>query len=145
LKNKIETEIFSKAKLADPASWSWDESLDIPYTRSVIESMPINPIGMVVVGIFAGLPMHSDWNDQTDTEHTLGLNIIPNTGDTAPKIWYEKENRFVTVPGNAAFLNDSIKHEIPPNNGTRITVRVFGNIDYSWFDDKIDPTCCYYF
>jgi len=142
---EIDTELFSEAKLAKFDSWSWDNSLDIPYTRSVFDSIPMKPLGMVVVAIYRGIPMHTDWNDPTDIKHTLGLNLIANQGNTCVKVWYEKENRYVPITGNAILFNDSFNHVIPDCDGTRITVRAFGEIDHAWFNDKLDSTQCYYF
>jgi hypothetical protein len=137
---------YRGAKSADFSSWTWDYDLKANYTRTVISSMPYKSLGTVRVVYFPGIPCveHTDWDDPTDTKHTLGLSIIPSTADTHCNVWYEKEQRYVSVPGNAMLLNDSIKHNVPAGTGTRITMRVFGEIDYTWFNDKIDPAHCYY-
>jgi hypothetical protein len=59
-------------------------------------------------------------------------------------VWSEKENRYVSIAGNAMLLNDSIRHNVPQGHGTRITMRLFGDIDFTWFDDKIDLSKCHY-
>jgi hypothetical protein len=131
---------YRGAKSADFDSWTWDEKLDIPYTRSVIESIPYTKLGTVRIVYFPNVPCmeHTDWDDADDTEHTLGLSIIPSTGNTYCNVWSEKLQNYVAVPGNAMLLNDSIKHWVPKSEGTRITMRVFGEINLDWFNDKID-------
>jgi len=59
-------------------------------------------------------------------------------------VWYEKENRYISMKSNAMLLNDSVRHHVPAGQGTRITMRVFGDIDREWFTDKIDPADCWY-
>jgi hypothetical protein len=131
---------YRGAKSANFDSWKWDESLNIPYTRSVIERMPYARLGTIRIVYFPDVPCmeHTDWDDPTDTTHTLGLSIIPSTGNTHCNVWSEEKQDYVSIPGNAMLLNDSIPHWVPKSEGTRITMRVFGEIDLSWFVDKID-------
>jgi len=135
---------YRGAKSADFNSWSWDYDLPAPYTRTVINSMPFNSLGTVRVVYFPSVPCveHTDWDDPADTKHTLGLSLIPNTANTYCNVWCEKQNQYIPIFGNAMLLNDSIKHNVPAGDGTRITMRVFGDIDYSWFDNKIGQ--CFY-
>jgi hypothetical protein len=137
---------YRGAKSVDYNSWLWNYSLDIPYTREVIQSIPFKRLGAVRVVYFPEVPCveHTDWDDANDNEHTLGLSIIPNTAETYCNIWSERERKYLPIPGNAMLLNDSIKHWVPQGKGTRITMRVFGEINYSWFEDKIIPQYCYY-
>jgi hypothetical protein len=131
---------YRGAKSADFSSWSWDEELDVTYTRSVIESMPYTKLGTVRIVYFPNVPCveHTDWDDASDTTRTVGLSIIPSTGNTHCNVWSEKIQKYVAIPGNAMLLNDSIKHWVPRSEGTRITMRVFGEIDLNWFNDKVD-------
>jgi hypothetical protein len=137
---------YRGAKSADFDSWSWDHDLKISYTQTVIDSMPFTSLGTVRIVYFPSIPCveHTDWDDPTDTKHTLGLSIIPNTADTVCNVWCEEKNQYISISGNAMLLNDSVKHSVPAGNGTRITMRIFGEIDYSWFNDKIDPNNCYF-
>jgi hypothetical protein len=136
---------FRGVKSASMDSWSWDESIDIPYTKSVIDNLPFKPLGPVRVVYFPDIPCmtHTDWDDPLDTKHTLGLSIIPSTGKTHCNVWSEKLQRDVSIHGHAMLLNDSVPHWVPKATGTRITMRVFGEIDYDWFSDKIDYDNCY--
>lgn len=137
---------YRGAKSADFNSWTWDNDLDVSYTRNVIDNMPFTALGTVRVVYFPDVPCveHTDWDDPTDTKHALGLSIIPNTAGTVCNVWCEEKNKYVSIPGNAMLLNDSIKHNVPAGTGTRITMRVFGEIDYSWFNNKIDTNNCYF-
>ena len=137
---------YRGAKSADFDSWRWDPELCLDYTRTVVDSMPWQSLGTVRVVYFPDIACveHTDWDDPTDTEHTLGLSIIPNTAATHCNVWYAKENRYISLASNAMLLNDSVRHNVPAGRGTRITMRVFGRIDYTWFNDKIDPQHCYY-
>lgn len=137
---------YRGAKNAGYNTWRWNTNLAIPYTKSVIEAMPFNPLATVRIVYFPTVPCveHTDWDDSNDTNRTLGLSIIPDTADTHCNVWNQKSNEYVSIPGNAMLLNDSIKHCVPQGTRTRITMRVFGEIDYSWFDDKIIVEHCYY-
>ena len=137
---------YRGAKSADFDSWTWDYDLNIPYTRTVIGSMPYLKLGAIRIVYFPNIPCmeHTDWDDSSDTVHTLGLSIIPSTAGVSCEVWSDKENDYVSIPGHAMLLNDSIKHKVPRGIGTRITMRVFGEIDYKWFEDKIIPDHCYY-
>ena len=138
---------YRGAKSADISSWQWNNKLNISYTISVVESLPFIKLGTVRVVYFPNIHCkeHTDWDDPTDYEHTLGLSLIPNTADTECKVWIEKDLRWASIPGNAMLLNDSIKHEVPTARGTRITMRLFGTIDYTKLLDKIVPEHCYLF
>lgn len=131
---------YRGAKSADFDSWTWDYDLDVPYTRTIIGAMPYLKLGTVRIVYFPNVPCmeHTDWDNPDDTTHTLGLSIIPSTGNTHCNVWSEKTQSYVSIPGNAMLLNDSIPHWVPKADGTRITMRVFGKIDYTWFDDKIN-------
>jgi hypothetical protein len=147
---------FWDCKMADINSWSWDESLDIPYTRSVISSLPISPVGMVIMNNATKISRvneHVDWNDLTDYEHTLGLTIrlCPSVDALNPfGVWVEKLQKFMPLIGQAFLLNDSNIHYVMPPTGDPSTwedqmfVKILGKFDYSWFESRIDPNCCYY-
>lgn len=136
---------YRGAKSGDADSYQWNR-LSIPYTKSIIESLPFKQLTAVRVVYFPDVPCveHTDWDDTGDHVHTLGLSIIPSTAGTWCEVWNEQLNDYVAIPGNAMLLNDSIKHRVPKGIGTRITMRVFGEVDYSWFEDKIIPEHCYY-
>jgi hypothetical protein len=102
--------------------------------------MPYTKLGTVRIVYFPNVPCveHTDWDDASDTTRTVGLSIIPSTGNTHCNVWSEKIQKYVAISGNAMLLNDSIKHWVPRSEGTRITMRVFGEIDLNWFNDKVD-------
>jgi hypothetical protein len=137
---------FRNAKAVNLEDWAWDLDLDIPYSRSIIQDIPFTKLGAVRIVFFPDVPCieHTDWDDSSDHEHTLGLSIIPDTADTCCNVWSEQLQRYVEIPGNAMLLNDSVKHFVPLGKGTRITMRLFGEIDYNFFADKIISNWCYY-
>jgi len=136
---------YRGAKSGTIDSYEWC-NLEIPYTQSILESLPFQKLTAVRVVYFPDVPCveHTDWDNSDDHLHTLGLSIIPSTANTWCEVWSEKLNEYVSIPGNAMLLNDSIKHRVPKGLGTRITMRVFGEVDYKWFEDKIIPEHCYY-
>lgn len=137
---------YRGAKLAELDGWEWDNSLDIPYTISVINNLPIKKLGTVRAVYFPDIPCieHTDWDDSSNLKNTLGLSLIPATGNTHCNVWSEKQSDYVSIHGHAMLLNDSIRHNVPKANGLRITVRVFGEIDYEQFTDKIIPDSLHY-
>lgn len=136
---------YRGAKLAELDGWEWSNKLDIPYTISAIQKLPFKKLGTVRAVYFPDVPCieHTDWDDSSNLKNTLGLSLIPTTGETHCNVWSEKLNRYVSIPGNAMLLNDSVRHNVPKTTGLRITVRLFGEIDYSKFDDAIIKEYCY--
>jgi hypothetical protein len=137
---------YRDVKAASFDTWKWAEDLDIPYTRTVIDALPFNPLGTARIIYFPDVPCikHTDWDDPTDIKHTLGLSIIPSTGNTHCEVWSENLGKSLPVYGHAMLLNDSIPHWVPKANGIRMTIRLFGEIDYDWFMDRVDQENCYY-
>jgi hypothetical protein len=124
---------YRGAKQAEVNGWEWNKDLNIPYTVSAIESLPIDVLGAIRVVYFPNVPCveHTDWDDANDSEHTLGLSLIPSTGGVGCEVWDSKQNQYVTINGNAMLLNDSIMHRVPTPDGMRITMRLFGKFDYN--------------
>lgn len=142
---------YFATKPLDHNRWSWRNDLDIPYTKQFINSLPFTSLGMIRVFIFKDtfLPVHKDWmtggmDSSTDYDRCLGLSIIPSTGGVPMKIWSSQLNQVVEVPGNAILFNDSVWHAVPKTTGYRITIRVFGKIDYEYYSDKIDNNYVFY-
>jgi hypothetical protein len=130
---------YRGAKLAELNDWDWSKSLDIPYTISAIEKLPFKKLGTVRAVYFPDVPCieHTDWDDSSNLKNTLGLSLIPTLGQTHCNVWSEKLSKYVSIPGHAMLLNDSNRHNVPKTTGLRITVRLFGEIDYTKFDDAI--------
>jgi hypothetical protein len=137
---------YRGAKLTDESTWEWDTDLVLPYTKEIVNSIPFKLLGAIRVVYFPDIPCikHTDWDNTQDQKRTLGLSIIPSTGETHCNIWSERLQKDVSIPGHAMLLNDSVQHWVPTATGTRITMRIFGEIDYTWFDDKIDQDFCFY-
>jgi hypothetical protein len=138
---------YRGSKLSDIEKFTWRDELEIPYTKKVIEKLPFIKLGTVRAVYFPNVPCveHTDWDDPQDLKNTLGLSIIPSLGDTFCNVWSQSESKWLPVYGHAMLLNDSVKHFVPMSVGTRITMRLFGELDYTWFDDKIIKEQCYTF
>jgi len=136
---------YRGSKSAELGTFYWNPNVEIPYTKHCIEKLPFSKLGTIRAVYFPDIPCveHTDWDNPNDLGHTLGLSIIPNTGQVDCKVWVERLKTYVNVPGNAMLLNDSITHWVPKSTGTRIAVRIFGEIDYNYFDDKIIFDHCY--
>jgi hypothetical protein len=74
-----------------------------------------------------------------DYDRCFGLSIIPDTGNVPMKIQSFKNKEVYDISGNAMLFNDSAWHGVPYVSGTRITIRIFGEIDYQYFMSYIDP------
>lgn len=131
-KNNIaEFSDFKSAKSISHDKWCWRDDLSIPYIKSLVESLPIKTIGMVRAFILNGpLPIHVDSNDSTpsDLDYNLALTIASKLED--PMIM---DSNIKIIEKNILF-NDSITHGFPEAAGTQISIRIFGDFDYSKFD-----------
>ena len=67
--NKNPTQVFEDfktAKLIPHSDWAWDETIHIPYIKSLVESLPIKTIGMIRAFVLTGpLVVHVDSYDTT--------------------------------------------------------------------------------
>jgi len=147
---------FRDCKSANIDSWSWDDGLDIPYTRSVLESLPISPLGMVIVNTStktSKVHNHVDWHDLDDYENTLGLTLrlcVSQKALNTFAVWVKELQKFVPLTGPAILLNDSCVHHVMTLANDisqwedQIYVKILGKFDYTWFDERVDPNCCYY-
>lgn len=142
---------FNRTKYLDHSLWRWRPSLKhkIPYTIQCIESLPYKSIGLIRVFITKNtfFPTHYDYDynldnsnlsGQDDLTKTLGVSLVPSTGDVPLKIWSNKDNCVKTIHGNSMLFRDSQPHGVPFTAGTRITIRIFGNIDFNLLEDYID-------
>lgn len=121
---------FKSAKIIPHSAWSWDYTLDIPYTRSVVESLPASIFGIVRVMWTNGpLPLHVDTNDTTPTEldYRLGVTLAPILHE--PMQMKDK----VLVHGKTVLFDDSILHGFPIATTDQLGIRIFGNFDYDKF------------
>jgi hypothetical protein len=132
--NKNSTKVFEDfktAKCIPHSEWEWDETLHIPYIKSLVESLPIKTIGMIRAFILNGpLVVHVDSDDTTpkDLNKNLGLTIA--TKMTGPMTM----DGGVEVAEKCVFFNDSIPHGFPQGVGEQIRIRLFGNFIYDEFD-----------
>ena len=121
---------FKSAKRIDHTEWYWDLAVPTPYLRSVLTSLPINHIGIVRVMLIDGyLPLHvdSDKNTPDDKSYYLGLSLFPILNDSL-SIADTKLNC------RSMFFNDKIIHGYPESTSRNLTIRIFGDFDYSKFN-----------
>lgn len=143
---------YSVTKNLSSEGWGWREELNIPYTKRYIESLPYKKIGLVRVFVFKDtfLPVHKDYGFSESKGHSeeydkcFGLSLIPSTGNVPMKIWSTKLNKVVEVSGNAMLFNDSVWHAVPKTTGYRITIRVFGEVDYDSFAGNVVADNAYF-
>lgn len=116
----------------------------LPYTIEYIENLPYKHIGCIRVFITENtFAAHRDygWGKNSlskDYEKCFGLSIIPDTRNVSMKIQSFKDNKVYDIHGNAMLFNDSAWHGVPYVPGLRITIRIFGEIDYQSFIPYID-------
>jgi hypothetical protein len=131
--NKNSTQVFKDfktAKLIPHSDWVWDETIHIPYIRSLVESLPIKTIGMIRAFVLTGpLVTHVDSDDTTpvDLDKNLGLTIA--TKMSGP-MWMEGG---IEVKEKCVFFNDSVPHGFPQGVGEQISIRIFGEFEYDDF------------
>ena len=132
--NKNSTQVFEDfktAKLIPHSDWEWDETIHIPYIKSLVQSLPIKTIGMIRAFMLTGpLVVHVDSDNTTpvDLDKNLGLTIASKM--TGP-MWMEGE---VEVKEKCVFFNDSIPHGFPQGVGEQISIRIFGEFAYDDFN-----------
>jgi hypothetical protein len=132
--NKNSTQVFEDfktAKLIPHSDWVWDETIHTPYIRSLVESLPINTVGMIRAFVLTGpLVIHVDSDDNTpkDLNKNLGLTIASKM--TGP-MWMEGD---IEVKEKCVFFNDSIPHGFPKGVGEQISIRIFGDFVYNDFN-----------
>ena len=121
---------FKSAKTLKHSDWRWDPSLDIPYTKSVIESLPNSELGMVRAMWTDGpLPMHIDFDKTTqkDITYSMGVTIAPILHEPMTMI------KDILVFGNTILFDDSKLHGFPQATTSQLGVRIFANFNYDKF------------
>lgn len=148
---------YSVTKELDHNDWLWRTEIKdrLSYTIQSIENLPFfSKVGCVRAFIMKDtfLPTHRDYgwkmsNEQIDQriDRCLGLSLIPSTGNVDMKIWSDKDQQVLSIPGNAMLFNDSQWHGVPLTSGYRITLRIFGQVNYSRFLPYLDKNFTFYF
>jgi hypothetical protein len=121
---------FKSAKSIKHSEWRWDETLTIPYTRSVVESLPASVFGIIRAMWTNGpLPLHVDTNETTPTDKTYSLGV------TLAPILHEPMTMATDtlVRGKAVLFDDSVPHGFPNATTDQLGIRIFGEFDYEKF------------
>lgn len=140
LRNSTEGDVtrdsrFSVTKELSHESWYWRPELAerLPYTIDCIESLPYRTLGLIRVFVCRDtfMPTHRDTNPRGgyDRSKAIGISLIPATGGVGMLIWDERARQVREVRGNCLLFDDSKWHGVPKANGTRITLRIFGELD----------------
>ena len=123
---------FKIAKTIPHSEWYWDDDINMPYTKKVINSLPAKAIGIVRIMVTNGiLPLHTDCNSTTPTDYTysLGLSISPVHSD-------KLQIGSTFIPYKALFFNDSIPHGFLSSSDIQMSIRIFGDFEYDKFNIK---------
>lgn len=119
---------YSKSKKYSFARSDWNSNINdrLQYTKSLINELPFDKIGLVRVFILENtfLPTHHD-RVFYDT-NSLGLSIVPIHSGTPLMIHDRKSKEIHSTFSNCFLFDDSNLHGIPMVNGLRIDIRVFG-------------------
>lgn len=142
LRNSTENDVrrdpsFKVTKSLSHASWYWRPELKnrIPYTIQCIQSLPYRTVGLVRAFICNNtfMPTHRDSvpdaEGRYDRSKAQGISLIPMTGDVGMLIWDEDARKVRELRGNCLMFDDSNWHGVPITTGTRITLRIFGDLD----------------
>ena len=154
--HKFVEKSFNRTKYLTHDRWQWKDSLKrkIPYTIKCIESLPYKNIGLIRVFITENtfFPTHYDYDYNLDNDNdtgkdditkTLGVSLVPLTGAVPLRIWSSTEQSVKEIPGNAMLFRDSQPHGVPFTKDTRITIRIFGDIDFNDLNEYLDKdTVC---
>jgi hypothetical protein len=131
--NKNSTQVFEdfkKAKCIPHSDWVWDETLNIPYIKSFIESLPIKTVGMIRAFILNGpLVFHVDSDETTPTDLNKNLGLTIATKMTGPMLM----EGGIEVKEKCVLFNDAIPHGFPQGVGEQISIRIFGEFVYDEF------------
>jgi len=131
--NKNSTQVFEDfktAKCIPHSDWAWDETLHIPYIKSLVESLPIKTIGMIRAFILNGpLVIHVDSDDTTPTDLDKNLGLTIATKMTGPMLM----EGGIEVKEKCVLFKDSIPHGFPQGVGEQISIRIFGEFVYDEF------------
>jgi len=147
---------FGITKYINHNEWIWKKSLEnsIPYTIETISKLPFHHIGLVRVFITENtfFPTHHDYEaekdnrpeDNIDLGKSLGISIVPLTGDVPLKIWSSCDNIVKEVPGHAHIFRDTQPHGVPFTDKIRITIRIFGDVNYDELEKLVDKDSIIY-
>jgi hypothetical protein len=134
---------FSINKKLAHSSWFWRPALRdlIPYTIECIESLPYRALGLVRAFVCEDtfMPTHRDTAPDwaCDKSQSIGLSLIPATGGVPMLIWDDAAAQVREMHGHCLLFDDSRWHGVPMTRGTRITLRVFGELEFERLEERL--------
>jgi hypothetical protein len=150
LRNSHENDVtrdsrFAVTKNLSHESWYWRPELAqrIPYTISCIESLPYRTLGLVRAFLCEDtfMPTHRDTVPQNaeagyDRGRAVGISLVPDTGGVDMLIWDDARRQVLAMKGHCLVFDDSKWHGVPMTSGLRITLRIFGELDFERLSER---------
>jgi len=122
---------YSKSKKTDFTKSCWNKQIEdkIIYTKTLIETLPFEYIGLVRVFVLENtfLPTHQD-RITSDANSQLGLSLVPTHSGSPLMIYDPNSGKIESVFSNSFLFDDSFLHGIPMVHGLRIDIRIFGKL-----------------
>jgi hypothetical protein len=120
----------SRHRRSFDGQWAWDEDLDVPYTRRLVESLPFDRLDVVRVMTLAqgGFgPTHIDCDDDGPWERDgiASISFVPRDGGV-PTRFMTADRRVHDVRDRAFFFKDCAPHGIPRTLTRRLMLRISG-------------------
>jgi len=145
----LEDSRFTVTKTLRHSSWYWRPDLAerIPYTMSCVESLPYRTLGLIRAFVCEDsfMPTHRDTfpdprTGRVDRGKSIGISLIPATGGVGMQIWDPAAQQVRDVPGHCLAFDDACWHGVPMTRGARITLRIFGELDFDALRGRIRQT-----
>lgn len=133
IKSSSEThQSYPRSKSYDIDKSFWNPRLGdrLKYTRSLLDSLPFEKIGLVRVFVLENtfLPTHHDGIIHTPAGG-IGLSLVPVHSGSPLMIYDRRSKKIESVSSTAFLFDDSNLHGIPMVNGVRIDIRIFGKFN----------------
>jgi len=123
---------YSKSKNYNLDNSFWNPNIGdrLTYTKSLIDSLPFEKIGLVRVFILENtfLPTHND-RAISSAVRSIGVSLVPIHSGSPLMIHNPTLKKIESVFSSAFLFDDSYLHGIPMVNGLRIDIRIFGKFN----------------
>lgn len=122
--------------------WVWNSQFDIPYTRSLVEALPLKRVDVVRVMSLppGGLgPVHVDCKDDSPWEHDgiVSISLLLQDGGV-PMRFQSDDGAVYDVNDDAFFFKDCAPHGVPQVKTRRLLLRINGLADGARLRSRMD-------